>query len=59
MRSLRWHLVHLVHNWLAHPLLPVAEILVDCRMQLPADVIFWIHDATVPRDDERNKHTYL
>lgn len=58
-RSIRWHLKHLVHNCIAHPLLPLAEALEDLRICAPADVIFRFHDMTSPKDDPFNRNKYL
>lgn len=58
-RSIRWHLLHLVHNCIAHPMLPLAEILEDLKIYAPADAIYKLHDVTSPKDDQFNRTRYL
>jgi hypothetical protein len=54
-----WRLKHLLHNCIAHPLLPLAEILDESRFYRLADVIFKFHDITTPDGDNYNKQRYL
>ncbi len=58
-RSLSWRITHAVHNMVAHPLLPVAELLDSAGLRWAADLIFRLHDVTTPDDDRFNKLRYL
>jgi hypothetical protein len=58
-RSVSWHLLHAFHNCVAHPLLPLAEVLDDLNMHRCADVLFRLHDVTTPKSDKRNRHVYF
>lgn len=52
-RSIIWRARHFVHNVVAHPLLPVAEVLsCDSKMAL---WIYRFHDMTNPEDDCKNR----
>ena len=50
---------HAFHNLVAHPLLPLAEALVDVGLSRLAQPLFELHDATNPQDDARNAKTYV
>lgn len=54
-----WRLKHLVHNCVAHPLLPIAELLDDTKHYRLADLLFRFHDSTTPDGDNYNKQRYL
>lgn len=58
-RSLAWHLTHLVHNCVAHPLLPVAELLIERGCKVLPEMIFRFHDLTAPGDDAYNKKLFF
>ncbi len=57
-RSVYWRLLHAFHNCVAHPLLPLAEMLDDLNMHRCAVVLFKLHDVTNP-NDKRNQHVYF
>jgi hypothetical protein len=57
--SVRWHLLHLVHNVVAHPLLPLAELFKELRLRAPAHVLYRFHDLTTPPEDAYNKQRYF
>lgn len=44
----RWWLLCVVHNMLAHPLLPLAELALVLGYKRAAGLVFWLHDHTVP-----------
>ena len=49
--SVKWWAAILVHNWVAHPLLPLAEVLdviPSRRTKKVAAVLFEFHDMTFP-----------
>ena len=54
-RSTKWYFIHFVHNCVAHPLLPVAEVLDALGVYRLADVIFAFHDVTTPDNDPYNR----
>jgi len=58
-RSFMWRLNHVVHNCVAHPLLPFAEVLDSMNLRVMADIIFAFHDITSPDADDRNNVRYL
>jgi hypothetical protein len=53
--STKWRLLHLVHNCVAHPLLPAAEALDAFGVHRVANVIFAFHDVTTPDNDTYNR----
>lgn len=58
-RSLVWRVQHIIHNCVAHPLLPLAEHLLVTDRKLLARVIFRFHDLTTPADDPYNKQRFF
>lgn len=58
-RTFTWCLKHFIHNVVAHPLLPLAELLDSGKHYKLADIIFRFHDATTPDGDSYNKQRYL
>jgi hypothetical protein len=58
-RSLTWRLKHLIHNCVAHPLLPLAEVLDSAKFYRTSDLFFKFHDITTPDDDPYNRIRYL
>lgn len=51
-RGFRWWALCLTHNCIAHPLLPVGEVLTGLGLPGAADYIWKFHDRTVPEGDE-------
>lgn len=52
---MRWWLLHIVHNCIAHPMLVVAEAARACgvtRLQL---ALYRFHDTTIPDGDIKNR----
>ena len=58
-RTLTWRLKHLIHNCVAHPLLPLAEALDSAKLYQVGDLIFKLHDLTAPDDDKKSTVKYL
>lgn len=58
-RSISWRLRHLIHNVVAHPLLPLAELFDNGRWFSVADIIYRFHDSTIPEGDAHNQQRYL
>jgi len=58
-RDIFWRTVHLFHNVVAHPLLPLAEALDDMKRHKLADLLFRLHDSTTPDGDNYNKQRYI
>lgn len=53
-RSIRFRVYHIVHNMIAHPLLPVADYLAGGRFNDISNEIYKFHDNTTPIDDPYN-----
>jgi hypothetical protein len=58
-RSPIWFATHLVHNCMAHPLLPLAEVLDLIHLPRVACMLYRFHDLTIPRGDVYNKQRYF
>lgn len=58
-RDIFWRVKHLIHNCVAHPLLPLAEVLDSTKHYKLADLIFKFHDNTTPDGDTYNKQRFL
>lgn len=42
----------IIHNMVAHPLLPIAEVLDSTKYHVVANGIYWLHDVTVLDDKD-------
>lgn len=58
-RNVIWFATHLIHNVVAHPLLPLAEVLDLVNFPRIACVFYKFHDVTIPRGDPYNKQRYF
>lgn len=43
-----WWALCLLHNWVAHPLLPLGDLLDCAGCRRAANLIYWLHDHSYP-----------
>ena len=49
-RTLSWWARCIVHNWIAHPLLPLADLLDELGERRVSGLLYDLHDTTCPGD---------
>lgn len=58
-RSLRFRVYHFIHNCVAHPLLPLADVLMGTRFEVISTEIMKFHDNTTPPEDAYNTQKFF
>lgn len=57
-RSSFWLVKHAIHNVVAHPMLPVAELCLGTYLDIVAYLIHKFHDLTNPEEDRYNNKRF-
>lgn len=57
-RNVFWKFKHAVHNIVAHPLLPIAELLHSTKCCKISNAIYKFHDLTSPEYDSFNQFKF-
>lgn len=50
-RTPRWWALCLFHNWIAHPLMPLADLLDEIGEKRVSALLHRLHDTTYPEGD--------